>query len=81
MLPSWKRSRFHDDAGKDAVDLEGEGLGRLVVVLVQQQATQVGVGARRTRVVAEQRREAAGEVVEERQRLAEVGGSPEVSRG
>src|SRR5262249_59818816 len=71
----------HADLGGVGVDPKGDALGGLVVVVVQQQAAQVGRGAVGARVVAEQGGEAADEVVEQRQGSAEVGGGHGAFRG
>ena len=64
----------HAHLGGVAVDLEGDGFGGLVVVVVQEQAAEVGMGAVGAAVRAEQGGEMGHEGVEQRQGLLEVGG-------
>src|SRR5262249_17525960 len=71
----------HADLGGLAVDLQGDGLGGLVVVVVQQQAARGGAGALGPGVVAEQGGEAGDELLEEWQGLPAVGGGHNASRG
>src|SRR5205823_5442263 len=61
-----------DLRGIAAVGVEGDGLGVLVVVGVEQQATQVGFGAGHAAVVFQQGAEAAHELGKARQRLLQI---------